>query len=123
VANTLYYGDNLDVLREHIADESVDLVYLDPPFNSKRSYNVIFARRDVHPGGEAAQVRALNDTWRWRPETESHYTDAVGGGVPSAAADALIGMRTLLGENDMTAYLVMLAPRLVELRRVLSQPA
>lgn len=61
--NRLYYGDNLDVLRRHVESESVDLVYLDPPFNSNASYNVLFAERD---GTQAAsQIKAFEDTWRW----------------------------------------------------------
>jgi len=61
--NALYYGDNLDILRRYIKDESVDLVYLDPPFNSNATYNVLFKERD---GSEAAsQIRAFDDTWTW----------------------------------------------------------
>ncbi len=117
--NRLYYGDNLEVLREHIASESVDLVYLDPPFNSNRNYNVIFARHDVKDVEDAAQIEAFGDTWRWTPVTAEQYREAVTGGLPSGVADALSAFRTLLGENDAMAYLVNMAPRLVELRRVL----
>lgn len=117
--NLLYYGDNLDVLRERVATASVDLVYIDPPFNSNRAYNVIFAQHDVYDSGEAAQIEAFDDTWHWTPETDAHYKAAISGGVPAKAADALTAMRTLLGENDATAYLVNMAPRLVELHRVL----
>lgn len=118
--NRLFYGDNLDVLREHVATESVDLIYLDPPFNSNRNYNVIFARRDVkRTDDDAAQIQAFGDTWHWTPITGEQYRDAVTGGLPSGAADALRAFRTLLGENDAMAYLVNMAPRLVELHRVL----
>jgi DNA modification methylase len=117
--NLLYYGDNLEVLRLHVEDESVDLVYLDPPFNSNRNYNVIFAHHDVYEGSEGAQIEAFGDTWHWTPETEVHYKEAVSGGIPAKAADALTAMQTLLGENDAMAYLVNMAPRLVELHRVL----
>ena len=117
--NLLYYGDNLDVLQRHVKDESVDLVYLDPPFNSNRSYNVIFAQRDTHESGERAQIEAFDDTWHWTPETDSQYYEAISGSVPAGAADALTAMRTLLGENDAMAYLVNMSPRLVELCRVL----
>jgi DNA modification methylase len=116
--NQLYYGDNLDVLRKHIADESVDLVYLDPPFNSNRNYNVIFGKHAT-ANGAAAQIQAFGDTWSWTHVTDQQYEEAVGGGVPGDVADALIALRRLLTENDAMAYLVNMAPRLVELRRVL----
>jgi DNA modification methylase len=117
--NLLYYGDNLDVLRREVAESSVDLVYLDPPFNSNRNYNVIFAQHNVYDADESAQIKAFDDTWHWRPETGSQYRAAISGGVPAKVADALAAVRTLLGENDAMAYLVNMAPRLVELRRVL----
>lgn len=113
--NQLYYGDNLEVLRRYIADESVDLVYLDPPFNSNANYNVLFAEKD---GSRAAsQIRAFSDTWTWNIESEETYADIVTAG--GRVADCLRAFRTFLGECDMLAYLVMMAPRLVELRRVL----
>jgi len=118
-ANKLYYGDNLDVLRANVATESVDLVYLDPPFNSNRSFNVIFARHEVVPDADAAQIQAFDDTWRWTPITDEQYETYVSGELPNAVADALTAFRTLLGENDAMAYLVNMAPRLVELHRVL----
>jgi site-specific DNA-methyltransferase (adenine-specific) len=117
--NLLYYGDNLDVLRQHVGDESVDLVYLDPPFNSNRAYNVIFAEHNVYESGEAAQIQAFDDTWHWTPETDTQFKEAIAGGVPAKVADALRALRTLLKENDALAYLVNMAPRLVELRRAL----
>ncbi len=120
VPNQLFYGDNLDVLREHVPDASVDLIYLDPPFNSNRAYNVIFAGHDALPTAEQAQIQAFDDTWRWTPVTEQQYAEALAGGLPASAADALAAMRTLLGENDAMAYLVNMAPRLAELRRVLN---
>lgn len=113
--NRLYYGDNLPVLREHIATESVDLIYLDPPFNSNRSYSVIFGRETDDAN---AQIQAFDDTWHWTPETERLYTD-IQVSAPNAVADAISAFRMLLGENDAMAYLVMMAPRLVELHRVL----
>ena len=116
--NKLFYGDNLDILRNRVASESVDLVYLDPPFNSNRNYNVIFNRHDI--GDVAAQIQAFDDTWHWTQVTdEQHERYARGGALPPSVADALIAFRTLLGENDATAYLVNMAPRLVELHRVL----
>lgn len=113
--NVLYYGDNLDVLRRHIADESVDLVYLDPPFNSNATYNVLFAEQD---GTQAAsQINAFEDTWRWDQGAERAFQETVESGAE--VARALLAFRTLLGESNMMAYLAMMAPRLVELRRVL----
>lgn len=115
--NYLYYGDNLEVLRESIETESVDLVYLDPPFNSNRSYNVLFKQRS---GDEAqAQIEAFDDTWTWSHEAEQQYLELVTGGAPAKVADAIEAMRKLLGDNDVLAYLVMMTPRLVELHRVL----
>ncbi len=116
--NELYYGDNLDVL-PHIADQSVDLVYLDPPFNSNRSYNVIFGRNARAGDGAAAQIQAFDDTWHWTPTTDLQFQEYIAGGLPLAVADSLTAFHTLLGENDAMAYLVNMAPRMVELRRVL----
>ncbi|GAB1345065.1 site-specific DNA-methyltransferase [Gemmatimonas sp.] len=113
--NTLYYGDNLDVLRRYVDDETVDLVYLDPPFNSARDYNVLFESKDG--SDSAAQISAFEDTWRWDQSAAALYEETVSrGGV---IADALGAIRTFLGTNDMLAYLTMMTPRLVELRRVL----
>jgi len=115
--NLLYYGDNLDVLRRHVESESVDLIYLDPPFNSNRSYNVLFGSAR---GEEAqAQIEAFDDTWTWTPEADALYLELIRGGAPSVVADAIQSMHGLLGENAVLAYLVMMAARLVELHRVL----
>lgn len=113
--NVLYYGDNLDILRRYVKDESVDLVYLDPPFNSNATYNVLFAEQS----GERAeaQIRAFEDTWQWDQADARGYQETVEHG--GRVADALRGFRTLLGDSNMMAYLAMMAPRLVELRRVL----
>jgi DNA modification methylase len=119
--NKLFYGDNLEVMRRHIADESVDLVYLDPPFNSNRGYNVIFQRHDTVRQADEAQIQAFDDTWRWTPVTDRQFSGYVNGELPNAVADALSAFRTLLGENDAMAYLVNMAPRLVELNRVLKR--
>ena len=113
--NRLYYGDNLDVLREHVPDESVDLIYLDPPFNSNQSYNVLFAERDG--SRSAAQIKAFDDTWRWDQAAAAAYQGVVEGG--GKVSEALQAFRLFLGDNDMLAYLSMMAPRLVELHRVL----
>jgi DNA modification methylase len=113
--NVLYYGDNLEVLRRHVKDESVDLVYLDPPFNSSQDYNVLFAEHDG--ARSAAQIQAFEDTWRWDQGAAEAYEQAVESG--GRVAEAMRAFRTLLGESDMMAYLAMMAPRLVELGRVL----
>jgi DNA modification methylase len=113
--NLLYYGDNLDVLRRHVGDESVDLVYLDPPFKSNQDYNVLFAE---HNGTRAAaQIKAFEDTWRWDQESARTYEETVERG--GRVADMLRAFRVFLGESDMMAYLSMMAPRLVELQRAL----
>ena len=115
--NELYYGDNLDVLRRYIPDESVDLVYLDPPFNSNANYNVLFAERDGTQA--AAQIKAFEDTWRWDEGAARAYEDVVEAG--GRVSQVMQAFRTFLGENDMLAYLSMMAPRLVEMRRVLKR--
>lgn len=113
--NSLYYGDNLDVLRRYVKDETVDLVYLDPPFNSNQDYNVLFGEQNG--ARAAAQIKAFEDTWRWDEGAARAYQEVVeAGGNVSLALQAF---RTFLGETDMLAYLAMMAPRLIELRRVL----
>lgn len=116
MANHLYYGDNLTVLRDSIRDESVDLIYLDPPFNSNAGYNVLFRAPDG--SGSAAQIEAFDDTWHWNDSAESAFADVLRSGN-GAAAEMLRAMRGFLGENDMMAYLAMMAARLIELHRVL----
>lgn len=113
--NSLYYGDNLDILRRYVKDETVDLIYLDPPFNSNATYNVLFAERNGSQS--AAQIKAFGDTWHWDEAAAAAFHEVVeAGGKVSQAMQAFM---TLLGGNDMLAYLAMMAPRLVELRRVL----
>jgi site-specific DNA-methyltransferase (adenine-specific) len=114
--NTLYYGDNLDILRRYVDDESVDLIYLDPPFNSNADYNVLFAEKD---GTQAhAQIKAFEDTWTWDLEAAQEYAEVVHSGH-DRVAKALKGLHDFLGGSDMLAYLSMMALRLIELRRVL----
>ncbi len=118
-ANTLYYGDNLDILKRYIKNETIDLVYLDPPFNSNQNYNVLFKEKD---GSQAAsQIRAFEDTWTWSQDDEAVFADLVTKG--GKVADCLQAFRTFLGPCDMLAYLVMMAPRLIELRRVMKPTA
>lgn len=113
---TLFYGDNLDVL-ERISTSSVDLVYLDPPFNSKRAYGLLL---EPMTGADAhAQVKAFDDTWTWNERVAAQHAQLVGGGLPAATAGVLDALHRIIGENAMMAYLVMMAPRLVQLRRVL----
>jgi DNA modification methylase len=114
--NRLYFGDNLQILCKEIPSESIDLVYLDPPFNSNASYNVLFKEKSGEQS--AAQIRAFDDTWHWTLESASVYQDVVQSG-PRKLADLLQAMASFLGHNDMMAYLVMMAVRLVELHRVL----
>ena len=114
--NKLYFGDNLDIMRQYIPDESVDLIYLDPPFNSKATYNVLFAEKNGTRS--AAQITAFEDTWHWDMKTEAAYREIVSEG-PKKLADLIQSLRSFLGQNDMMAYLVMMAIRLVEMRRVL----
>jgi len=113
--NTLYYGDNLEVLRRHVKDETVDLVYLDPPFNSAQDYNVLF--KEQSGDRAAAQIKVFEDTWRWDIGAEAAYKEIVEtGGQVSVAMQAF---RSFLGESDMMSYLAMMTPRLMELRRAL----
>jgi len=112
--NKLYYGDNLDVLRRYVRDESVDLVYLDPPFNSRQDYNVLFAEKDGTRA--AAQIMAFEDTWEWNIDAEKAYQEIVERG--GRISDAMRAFRTFLGNSDMMAYLAMMAPRLVEFPRI-----
>ncbi|WP_134724898.1 site-specific DNA-methyltransferase [Paracoccus luteus] len=114
--NHLYYGDNLAVLRDHIPDDSVDLIYLDPPFNSNASYNVLF--RSPTGDQSAAQIEAFDDTWHWGDEAETAFQSVRNSGHTDAAT-MLEAMRSFLGTNDMMAYLAMMAVRLIELHRVL----
>ncbi len=114
--NSLYYGDNLDILRQHIADELVDLIYLDPPFNSNASYNVLFKAPDGHQSH--AQMEAFEDTWHWNESAERAFDGVMQSGNTDAA-EMLRAMRSFLHDNDMMAYLAMMAVRLIELHRVL----
>ena len=114
--NTLFYGDNLPILREHIPSESVDLVYLDPPFNSNRSYSVLF--KDEQGVESPAQIEAFDDAWHWNSVAEATYHELTTQ-APEHVASMIGAMRQFIGANQMMAYLVMMAARLVELHRVL----
>ena len=113
--NVLYYGDNLDILRRYVKDETIDLIYLDPPFKSNQDYNVLF--KEQNGSRSAAQIKAFKDTWRWDQAAAGSYQEVVERG--GKVGQAMLAFRTYLGENDVTAYLSMMAPRLIELHRVL----
>lgn len=115
---TLFYGDNLDVLRRHFPPESVDLIYLDPPFNSNATYNVLF--RDESGQAAPAQIEAFADTWHWGEDSQRALEELLSANSLSPTAGALLdALVTALGTNQLTAYLAMMAIRLAELRRVL----
>ncbi len=114
--NTLFYGDNLKMLRDHVPDESVDLIYLDPPFNSNRSYNVLF--KDESGSESEAQITAFEDTWHWDHKAEETY-HALATQSPDHISRMIGAMHDFIGPNQMMAYLVMMAARLIELHRVL----
>lgn len=117
--NQLYFGDNLDVLREHIADETVDLVYLDPPFNSNATYNLLF--RSASGRQSDAQIEAFDDTWQWGPAASAAFHEVIR--QSDEVAGLLSALRSFLGTSDMMAYLAMMTVRLVELRRVMKPTA
>lgn len=116
--NKLYFGDNLPVLqnRDNFPNECIDLIYLDPPFNSKATYNVLFAEKNGSQS--SAQITAFEDTWHWGKDSAETYYEIVEKG-PKVLADLILALRSFLGQNDMMAYLVMMAIRLSELHRVL----
>jgi len=115
--NKLYYGDNLEILRKYIPDESVDLIYLDPPFNSQRAYNVIF--QDKTGKAAASQIQAFEDTWTWTPDAQETFDQLMTGPYRAQLKDMMKAFREFMGLSDLMAYLTMMAIRLVELRRVL----
>lgn len=115
MAIELYFGDNLDVLRRHIKDETIDLVYLDPPFNSKANYNVLYKEPTGHRS--VAQVQAFEDTWHWGPDAAAAFDEVLIS--TSSASGILRALHGSLGPTDLMAYLTMMTVRLVELRRVL----
>jgi len=114
--NVLYYGDNLEILRKYIPENSIDLIYLDPPFNSKKDYNILFKEN----GGveSEAQIKAFTDTWHWTQTAENTYYDIVTNG-PLKVGQLIGALHDAIGQNDVMAYLVMMTTRLIELHRVL----
>ena len=117
MTNHLHYGDNLTVLRDSIASESVDLIYLDPPFNSNADYNALF--KTPKGASSPAQMEAFTDTWTWDDATSGLAVDEVKRSQYQDAAKMLDAMVGFLGKNALTAYLAMMAVRLIELHRVL----
>jgi DNA modification methylase len=122
--NLLFYGDNLDVLRGHfqdgrpyIADESVDLIYLDPPFNSQADYNAFLPEKEGTRA--AARLRAFKDTWTWDEAAPAYFAFMKSQSTPDRVREAMLAFNKLIGPSSMLAYLTMMAPRLLELRRVL----
>ena len=114
--NALYYGDNLEVLRKYIPDNSIGLVYLDPPFNSKATYNILFKEPTGKPS--AAQITAFEDTWHWTEETERVFHKIISE-APVSVVKMMKAFREFVGINDVMAYLTMMCIRLLELHRVL----
>ncbi|MCW7071584.1 MAG: DNA methyltransferase [Methanophagales archaeon] len=118
--NRLYYGDNLTILRRYFPDESVDLIYLDPPFNSNASYNILF--KEPGTGGEqsAAQITAFDDTWHWTLESEQAFQE-IAKTAPATVVNLMTALKDAIHRNDLLAYLTMMCIRLLELKRVLKQ--
>jgi site-specific DNA-methyltransferase (adenine-specific) len=117
--NHLYYGDNLDILRKHIKDESVDLCYIDPPFNSKRNYNQIYNNIGKE---DKAQAQAFIDTWEWNILAEEGFAQIVDnyqGKFKSQIIDLIVGLSKVLGKGSLLAYLISITLRVVEIHRVL----
>lgn len=121
INRTLFFGDNLEILRGKIPDESIDLIYLDPPFNSNRNYNILYKEGLVD---SPAQVQAFEDSWHWTHEAQ-HVFEELAGVKPSRAkinqniSDLMLAFEKMVGKNDMLAYLTMMTIRLIELKRVL----
>ena len=116
--NYLYYGDNLNILREYIKDETVDLIYLDPPFNSKADYNVLYHEPTGEPS--KAQITAFEDTWHWTEETEKTLAEILKI-APANVVEMMQSFKSFIGKNDVMAYLTMMCIRLIELKRVLKK--
>ncbi|MEK7395601.1 MAG: site-specific DNA-methyltransferase, partial [Candidatus Poribacteria bacterium] len=116
MGNMLYYGDNLEIIIRHISDNSVDLIYLDPPFNSKANYNILYKEPTGEPS--KAQVTAFEDTWHWSEESERAFHE-IAKTAPAQVVDMMTSFRQFIKENNMMAYLTMMCIRLLELKRVL----
>ena len=124
--NKLYFGDNLDILRDKIPDNFVDLVYLDPPFQSGKTYNIIFKPEVGEPTGATAQIKTFEDTWKWGAEAERNYEGLINAAITKEKPnqkliDLMKALRSYLNECSLMAYLSMMAPRLLEMKRVLKK--
>ena len=114
---TLYFGDNLEILRKKIEDESFDLIYLDPPFNSNRNYNVLF-KEGIQDS--PAQIKAFDDSWHWTRESKQTF-DYLVTKTNEDISNLMLALEKMVGHNDMLAYLTMMTVRIIELRRVLKK--
>lgn len=118
--NQLFYGDNIDNLRQKMRDETVDLCYIDPPFNSKRTYNQIYTN---FGGEDKAQAQAFIDTWSWDDRAKEGYAEIISNArhlLPSETIDLISGLRNVLKEGSLLAYLVSITARVAEIHRVLT---
>ena len=119
MTNTLYYGDNLEVLRKYVKDETVDLAYIDPPFNSKRNYNQIYN----NIGGEdRAQAQAFTDIWEWDEQANVGFAEIIAnsdGRFAPQTVDLIKGLALVLKKGSLLAYLVSITLRVTEIHRVL----
>jgi len=118
---TLFFGDNLEILRDKIPDGCIDLVYLDPPFNSNRNYNILYREGLID---SPAQVQAFEDSWHWTHEAQHIFEELVGvksskTKINQKISDLMLALEKMVGKNDVLAYLTMMTIRLIELRRVL----
>ena len=119
--NALYYGDNLDVLRRKIKDETVDLCYIDPPFNSKRNYNQIYNNIGEE---DRAQAHAFTDTWTWDEYAIAGYAEIIAndlGRFQPQLIELMKGLYAVLGKGSLLAYLVSMSLRITEIQRVLKR--
>ncbi len=119
MTNNLFYGDNLEVMRKHLREETIDLCYIDPPFNSKRNYNQIYNNIGTE---DRAQAEAFVDTWLWDDQAITGYDEISSNGegrFPAQLVDLIAGLKPVLGKGSLLAYLVSMSLRIVEIRRVL----
>src|SRR5258706_1443313 len=117
--NLLFYGDNLDIIRRKIKDETVDLCYIDPPFNSKRNYNQIYNNIGIE---DRAQAQAFTDTWIWDEHVRSGYFEIIAndrGRFQAPLTELIKGLHAVLGKGSLIAYLVHMSLRITEIHRVL----
>ncbi len=120
--NKLYFGDNLAVLREHVATESVDLVYLDPPPASNTSPSDFPGKKGgVTAASRGTSVQAFDAPWSWGYDAEACYREVLHGVASPPVVSSLQAMRQLMGESGVLAYITMMTPRLIECHRILKE--